>query len=101
MTLKDILFVMSGALTSLDTNNETFPKIYRHDYIHYSDFYVEIIKSAADILLDREIENISIENGVPSNTIENYMTKGIADIAVIYPNNNFSTRPRIKISLKQ
>lgn len=101
MTLKDILFVMSGALTSLDTNNETFPESHRHNCIHYSDLYVEIIKSAADILLDKEIENISIENGIPSNIIENHMTKGIADIAVIEPNNNFITRPRIKILLKQ
>ena len=92
MTLKDLLFSFcndgeESYGTILDTDDESFPKEYRHRSIYYAELFYHIRKANDDSFLNRKVKSISFQpqrHTIPSSKLEE---KGITteNIFDVYP----------------
>lgn len=76
ITLKDIIFMLSGVFTYISTDNDSFPEKYRYKRIFYGELFRNIRKNGDDHIMDKIIKTIELRpvNDYPKEKIIEYNT---------------------------
>lgn len=76
ITLKDIIYLLSGGFTYISTDNDSFPEKYRCKRIFYGELFRDIRKNGDDHMLDKVVKTIELRpvNDYPKEKVIEYNT---------------------------
>lgn len=74
MTLKDIMYLLSGGFTYISTDNDSFPEKYRSKRMFYGELLRNIRKNGDEYMMDKIVKTIELRpaNDYPKTKVIEY-----------------------------